>query len=199
MGEPHSATVLFTAGALGAVELDVRDIPKLQRFFEINPEYFIAVGGQPPTPAEAHEEVHGVLPEGWPFTKKWVIGFLDETDSLVGMANVVSDLFAPGVWHIGLFMVATRLHGKGAAYSLFAQLESWARDLGAHWLRLGVVEGNTRAERFWERFAFGDVRKRSGVEMGKRVNTLRVMAKPLAGGTLPEYLTLVARDRPEPS
>ena len=32
---------------------------------------------------------------------------------------------------------------------------------------------------------------------GKLVNTLRVMAKPLAGGTPPEYLALVARDRPE--
>jgi hypothetical protein len=29
------------------------------------------------------------------------------------------------------------------------------------------------------------------------VNDLRVMAKPLAGGTLAEYLALVARDRPE--
>jgi hypothetical protein len=45
---------------------------------------------------------------------------------------------------------------------------------------------------------FVEVRKRGGVEMGKLVNTLRVMAKPLAAGTLPEYLALVARDRPEP-
>jgi len=42
------------------------------------------------------------------------------------------------------------------------------------------------------------VRRRSGVEMGTLVNTLRVMARPLADGTLPEYLAPVTRDRPEP-
>jgi hypothetical protein len=52
---------------------------------------------------------------------------------------------------------------------------------------------------FWERCAFVEVRRRDGVEMGTRTNTIRVMAKPLAGGTLREYLALVARDRPEAS
>jgi hypothetical protein len=31
--------------------------------------------------------------------------------------------------------------------------------------------------------------------MGKRVNTLRVMMKPLAGGAIDEYLQLVPRDQ----
>jgi ribosomal protein S18 acetylase RimI-like enzyme len=112
------------------------------------------------------------------------------------MANVVSDLLAPGVWHIGLFMIASTLQGSGAAQALYEELEHWARGLGAQWLRLGVVEGNARAERFWESRAFVEVRKRDGVEMGAKINTLRVMAKPLAGGTPAEYFALVARDRP---
>jgi hypothetical protein len=33
--------------------------------------------------------------------------------------------------------------------------------------------------------------------MGRLVNTLRVMVKPLAGGSTAQYLTLVERDRPE--
>jgi hypothetical protein len=33
--------------------------------------------------------------------------------------------------------------------------------------------------------------------MGDKVNNVRVMAKPLAGATLSEYLGLVVRDRPE--
>jgi len=33
--------------------------------------------------------------------------------------------------------------------------------------------------------------------MGKRLNALHVMAKPLAAGSVAEYLALVARDRPE--
>jgi hypothetical protein len=66
-------------------------------------------------------------------------------------------------------------------------------------LRLGVVEGNVRAERFWQRCGFVAVRTRDGVQMGPRTHTIRVMFKPLAGGSLQEYLALVARDRPDAS
>jgi GNAT superfamily N-acetyltransferase len=172
-------------------------MPRLQHFFEANPEYFLAVNGQGPGADEALEEFHSVPPAGWPYTRKWSIGFVDTTGSLIGMADVVSDLLAPGVWHIGLMIVATRIHGTGAGPSLYVQLERWARDSGAHWLRLGVVEGNARAERFWSRCGFAEVRKRGGVVMGRRVNTVRVLVKPLAGGTLPGYPTSVTRDRPE--
>jgi GNAT superfamily N-acetyltransferase len=196
---PARSAALFAAHPFVAAELTAVDIPQLQRFFELNPEYFRAVNGQAPASDEAHEEIHGTLPEGWPFTKKWLIGFFDQTGSMVGVANVVSDLLARGVWHIGLFLIATRLHGRGAARSLYDHLERWALDQGAQWLRLGVVQGNTRAERFWDRCGFIEVRKRAGVEMGRLTNTLRVMAKPLAAGTLSEYLALVERDRPVPS
>jgi GNAT superfamily N-acetyltransferase len=195
---PGPPPTLFDTGRYRAVELGAADIPELQRFFQHNPEYFIAVQGQPAITTEAHDEVHGTLPEGWPHTRRWILGFVDDTHALVGVANVVSDLLVPGVWHIGLFIVATRLHGSGAAHALYARLEGWARDSGAQWLRLGVVEGNTRAERFWVGRGFVEVRKRLGVEMGTRVNTVCVMAKALGEGTLAEYLTLVPRDRPQP-
>ena len=66
---------------------------------------------------------------------------------------------------------------------------------GAKWLRLGVVAGNTRAERFWEKCGYREVRTREGVRMGERLNTLRVMMKPLGRGSVDEYLQLVPRDQ----
>ncbi|MDH5264795.1 MAG: GNAT family N-acetyltransferase, partial [Betaproteobacteria bacterium] len=110
---------------------------------------------------------------------------------------VVSDLLAAGVWHIGLFIVATPLHGTGTAQALYAGLEDWIRSSGARWLRLNVVVGNLPAERFWNRAGYREVRQRGGVEIGRRINTVRVMTKPLANGTPAEYLRIVARDRPE--
>ena len=67
---------------------------------------------------------------------------------------------------------------------------------GARWVRLGVVVGNHRAERFWERQGFTEVRRRDGLTMGQRVNELRVMVKPLDGGQIADYLAMVPRDRP---
>lgn len=62
----------------------------------------------------------------------------------------------------------------GLAQALHAELEAWAVSNGANWLRLGVVQGNGRAERFWESLGYVEFRTRIGVEMGKRTNTLRV-------------------------
>jgi RimJ/RimL family protein N-acetyltransferase len=188
---------IFDTGSLRARELGADDIPALQLFFETNPEYFIAITGDPPACNEAETEFHDEVPAGMSFKRRYLMGFVDDADTPIGMASVVSDLLATHVWHIGLFVIATSLHGTGIAKAIHQQLELWMHAHGAEWIRLGVVEGNARAERFWEKLGYREVRKRHGVGMGARMNTLRVMAKPLAGGTLDEYLARVARDRPE--
>jgi len=85
----------------------------------------------------------------------------------------------------------------GDAQVLNEGLEDWARANGAKWLRLGVVQGNVRAERYWESLGYIQTRTREGMQMGKLTNTVRVMVKPLTGGTIEEFLSLVPRDRPE--
>lgn len=183
--------------SLRSVELVAADVPLLQRFFDANPAYFLSVHGEPARADEAHEEVHGGLPPGFSFTRKIVLGYLDGSGTLVAMATVVSDLLAISVWHIGLFIVATARHGNGDAQRLHDGLERWACGHGARWMRLGVVQGNQRAERFWASCGYTQVRLREGLQMGQRTNTVRVMVKPLAGGTLDDYRELVPRDRPD--
>ncbi len=192
-----TAQPFFTIRSLRAYELNAEDMAELQAFFDANPLYFEAVGGTPASPTEAIDEFQSDLPEGWSFTKKWLLGFVDESNALIGMVNVVSDLLASHVWHIGLYIIATSRHGNGDAKTVYQALEGWAASNGAKWLRLGVVAGNTRAERFWERAGFVEVRTREGIEIGTKINTIRVMSKSLAGGSVAEYLALVARDRPE--
>jgi GNAT superfamily N-acetyltransferase len=189
--------VLFTCDAVRAVELVDRDLPALQRFFEANADYFELVNGAPPPVGEAADEMHGALPPGWPYTKKWILGLRDDAGSMRAMVNIVSDLLAGGVWHVGTFIVSPPWRGTGAARRWYDALESWARINGAHWIRLGVVVGNARAASFWAACGYREVRLRDGVEMGARVNKVRVLVKPLAGGALDEYLTLVPRDRPD--
>lgn len=188
---------VFEAGPYRAFPLREEAVPDLQRFFEENPEYFLAVNGEPARPAEARDEVDTLPPAGMPYDNRWVLRILDAQDAMAGYAGLLSNFLAPGVWHVGTFIVATRLHGSGAATRMYRALEGWMQGQGAQWIRLGVVEGNARAERFWEKVGFVDVRKRHGVEMGRLVNTLRVMAKPLAGGSVAEYLARVPRDRPD--
>jgi RimJ/RimL family protein N-acetyltransferase len=188
---------LFRAGSYRAAELGAPDIPRLQRFFEENPEYHLTVSGVPPRANEADEEFHSLLPPQFRFTRKWILAFDDEDGAMAGMTGLFSDLHAESVWHIGLFVVGTHLHGSGVAQCLHAGLEAWMRGNGARWTRLGVVEGNARAERFWEKTGYVEVRKRRDYPVGERLATLRMMVKLPADGSLDEYLERVPRDRPE--
>ena len=85
----------FAADGHHAVEIGADLVPRLQRFFDANPGYFLAVNGEVAGPGEADEEVHGTLPTGWPFTRKWVVGIIDGSGELVAMMNVVSLAFSP--------------------------------------------------------------------------------------------------------
>jgi hypothetical protein len=198
MDAPSPRSTLFVTEALQCIELRIDDMPALQRFFQDNPEYFHSVNGQTPGPDEALNEFDDVPPPGMPFSRKWLLGFVDDAGRLWAMANVLSDFLAPRVWHIGLFILASTRHGTTAAQSIYRDLERWMIGNGARWVRLGVVQGNPKAERFWSKVGYTQVRERTGVPMGERVNALRVMVKPLAAdASLLQYLEIVARDRPE--
>jgi GNAT superfamily N-acetyltransferase len=180
-----------------AIELGADDAPLLQRFFDANPGYFATVQGEPAWPDAARRELHEAVPAHMPSSRKWIVGWRDDGGDLAAVASVVSDLISPGVWHLGLFVVDSRRHGSGDAQALYGSIEDWARAGGAEWLRLGVVEGNDRAERFWTRQGYLQTRTRDGVPMGRTTKTVRVKVKPLAGGAVQTYLGLVPRDRPD--
>ena len=189
---------LFKAGAAHTAWcIDEAGLPFLQAFFDANPEYFLQVYGEPALLDEARQEFEDRPPAGIPYESLWLIGFFDLDGQLDAVASVTGGFFHPSVWHLGLFIVATRRHGDGLAATFYSTLEGWIREQGAQWLRLGVVIGNQRGERFWRRQGFHELRQRGPVDMRGRAQTLSVMMKPLAGGADADYLALVQRDHPD--
>ena len=196
MPTPDVRPALFRTATLCAVQLRPDDVSTLQQFFEHNPEYFLAVNGQRPGADEALNEFNDGPPPDLPHGAIYAIGLIDADGVLTASATVLADLCAVGVWHISLLIVATAAHGNGTAHQVYRGLEQWMRDQGAVWLRLGVVVGNTRAERFWQRLGYAEVRQRGPLTMGLRANMLRVMVKPLTTAPLADYLNRVPRDQP---
>jgi len=198
-----SSLPLFAVPALcQARELRREEVPALQAFFDANPEYFQTVNGRPARPDEAAQEFDELPPAHLGFGRRWMLGLFDArgaaaSGELLGLALVLSDFTAPGVWHVALFMLGSALHGRGLGARTYAALEAWMAGQGAQWSRLGVVQGNAKAERFWARQGYLEARQRPGVDTGGRVNTLRVCVKPLRpGASLADYLRLVPRDHP---
>lgn len=190
------ASTLFTHSDWAARAMLEEEVPQMQRFFESNPLYFEKVHGQPPTPNEAREEFDNLPPAHMPYRQRWTLVITDGMGEWIAIAHLLSDFLAPQVWHIGLFIVATRWHGKGHSQALYQALEKWMRDQGAQWVRLGAVVGWNKAEKFWQRQGYVQVRTREGMVAGQRVNTVSVLVKPLAGGALGDYLQQVQRDNP---
>ena len=190
------ARVVFETAGLQARELQAREVPLLQALFDANPEYFQVVNRRPAGPDEAQREFDEDPPPHLSWSRRWFLGLFQPDGTLAGMTIVVADLSAPRVWHVALFLLATRLHGQGVAQRTYDALEAWVRAQGAQWLRLGVVLANARARRFWQRQGFQDLRRRDGVDTGGHLNDLFTCCKPLAGGSIDEYLALVPRDAP---
>jgi len=55
----QTAGGLFTSGTYCAVELNTADIARLERFFDDNPAYFLAVSGERASPDDARDEIEG--------------------------------------------------------------------------------------------------------------------------------------------
>lgn len=188
---------LFHGPGFEARPLLASQVPLLQALFDHNPAYFQAINGRPAGPGEAQAESDELPPPHLPCGQRWVAGLFDPQGRLLGVLVLVADLGVAGVWHIALLLVDQARQGSGLAAAVMAALQAWATAGGALWLRLGVVLGNQRAERFWQRQGFTEARQRQGVDTGGRLNTLRVLVKPLAGGTLEAYHRLVPRDQPD--
>jgi len=177
--------------------LDEDELPQVQALFETNPGYFLRVGGLPPRPDEARQEFEELPPPHLGFTRRWFAGIRGaDDDALRGVIVLLSDLGAPGVWHIALFLLADAWHGSGLAAEVHDGLVDFARAQGARWLRLGVVRGNLRAQRFWTRQGYIEVRERAVPMADGQVRAVAVCVRDLAGDGLSRYGALVPRDHP---
>lgn len=189
-------SALFPVDDAQACLLTEADLPELQALFERSPDYFLRVNGTPPRSNEAAEEFGDRPPADFGHKDYFVLGLREPDGMLRGMAIVVSDLMTEGCWHIGLLLIDAEREGSGLARAFYSGLEQWASAGGARWIRLGVVGGNWRAERFWHRCGFTELRRREGIEVGTLTHTIHVMLKPLGGNSVDAYLERVERDRP---
>ena len=160
--------------------LTTADLPALQALLERCADFNLLVSGEPPQPGDAAELLAehppGRLPED-----KIVFGVYDPGDALLGVLDLAWHYPRSGVWWIGLLLLDPASRGQGLGRQVYYAFEDWACRNGAEEIRLGVVERNEKALRFWERMGFQVIDKRPPVRMGVLEQVVVVMKKIPAG------------------
>lgn len=175
------------------------DRTALAAFCRDNPEYDVFLTGEVPDEAEWVEDFLTDLPPAsfnWTATHKLIVRRHQDASTIAAIMDVTLDMIDQGVGHIGLFQVATALHGGGLAHRLYQGLEDWLATCGMDVLRLGVLEGNARGMAFWTRHGFLETRQRQGTAPTGKTHLSHVMYKPLKPLTLAAYRQRVPRDHP---
>lgn len=128
--------------------LKENDEAALQELCEQCHEYSMLVTGRMPRAGDAAMILMD-LPPDKRAEDKFVYGMFRDK-GLIGVLDIVKDYRKAGEWTIGLLMLAPDERGKGLGKQLHAFAKLLVVKNGGTTLRLGVLEENLRAKKFWE-------------------------------------------------
>ncbi len=170
--------ILFTFGNETAFSMVPEDMHALQALLERSADYFYLVEGQPPKPDDAII-LSKECPPGWSTENKFLVGINDQNGRLIAVIEGLRGYPAEGIFWIGLMLVDPAQRGQGLGTQLMAEFEDWARRQGANQIRLGVVEENTKALKFWQRLGFEHYSSSEPVTFGQKVHVILSMQKKI--------------------
>ena len=105
-------------------------------------------------------------PPGIGLENKHVIGFISPKGEIVGLLDAIKGYPEPEIWFIGLLLFSPDNRNNGLGEMVMKYFEYWILSQGAVEIRLGVVEKNKAAIRFWEKSGFNLLEKRPPAKLG---------------------------------
>ena len=134
--------------------LSKEDIPAVQKFFNDNPDFFIASTGQAPKENEA-EILFNKIPEGKTTEDKfWLAIFDNDNNNIVAFVDLIQNYKIENQWTIGLYIVSKNYRGQGIATKLLNDLENLLLSLRVNSLEISIKEQNVCELSFWKKMNF---------------------------------------------
>jgi RimJ/RimL family protein N-acetyltransferase len=138
---------------LSRLSTSERDMALLQSLLELAPRYARITTGESVSSGAA-EQLMAALPSGGNYEDKFVFAAL-HNGSAVGCADLIRGYPTQAFAFIGLLLIAEPLENQGYGTAVFKELCAVA----SAWhscsrLRLGVLEVNQKAIRFWSSLGF---------------------------------------------
>lgn len=120
-------------------------------------DYYILSGGVFPSKEEI-DSMFNDLPPNKDLEDKFLLGVY-KSDELVGMVDIIKDFPTIGEWTLGLMLIEPGERGSGLGKIIHKELIKWAKDLGAKTFRIGVIENNQKAFKFWSNLGYTKIKE----------------------------------------
>lgn len=136
-------------------------------------DYFELCENTVPT-KDTLSEIINEVPEGYDKGDKLVLA-VSEDDRLIGLIDILKNYPGENTWMIGLLIIDPDFRGKGLGELIHRDIIELAIKEKVSRLRIGVVEKNINALKFWKRRGYLPL-KEVDVLLGKERKRVIVMA-----------------------
>lgn len=150
------------------------DVEDLQKLCESCSKYYRIMEGKT-VPSTAGEEVFFDLPKGKQPEDKTVIGVYSEEENLLGIIDMIKDFPRKNIWFIGLMMIDPKKRSQGLGEEMVKNYINLAKDNGIAKIKLGVLQENEGAVRFWDKLGFKITKEISNYKINKKTTTVYAM------------------------
>ena len=157
---------------LEEITLEDMENREIYEFLKDSSDYFLLYVGEEPT-VETLREIITEVPEGWNQDDKVVLRAVRE-GSTVGLIDILKNYPKRGRWMIGLLLLRPEERGLGMGRKLHEDIKKMALEGGIEALRVGVLEDNPNALKFWSKLGYRSVKK-TKVNIEGRDRVIEVM------------------------
>ncbi len=162
-----------------ARRLTETDLTALQALLESALDFSLLVDGIPPAVDAALSLLHD-LPPTKDALDKFVFGFFDADDQLIGVLDCLRAYPDAATWWIGLLLFQPQARGSGMGKKVVDGFMRWVAQQGAACVGLGVVEANTEGLIFWQKLGFIEQERRPPSRFGEKEHRVVMMHKNIA-------------------
>ena len=138
--------------------LSCDDVISLQALCERCSDFSMLIEGRLPEKDAGHEILFD-LPPDKDLKDKLVLGVYKENNSLVAVLDLIKDYKVIGEWTLGLMMIDPNERGNGLGRKLHEFLRKFVLESKGNVLRIGVVEENYGALKFWTEMGYSEVNR----------------------------------------
>lgn len=154
-------------------DLNKEDKIKIKDLFDRCYDYFYLVEGRK-TNKESIKELLEDLPPDKNSKDKHVLGIFDNVN-LIGVIDLVENYPSKHEWIIGLMLIDPNVRGEGLGQKVHEVLEEISKKGQANKLRIGVVEQNKAALKFWKNVGYTEIKRTEPLKYGNKENRVIVM------------------------